>query len=101
MLDEYIEKQIEAKARDIISAMLSPVEMLKGFEHTDVLMFDEVCHVLRLSPDELENAIRANAVPCVKPGKPRSTWRFPKRLLTEYLLGEWQPKKHKGLGLGR
>jgi hypothetical protein len=94
-IDQIIEMQIDEKVKERVAETLEPMTMLRGFEDVDVLTFDETARLLRLAPDELENAIKTDSVPCIKPGKLRSTWRFPKRLLVEYLLCIWKPKEKK------
>lgn len=94
-IEEQIREHIKSEVKECIQETFEPLVMLKGFENVDVLTFDEVAKALRLTADELENAIKTETVPCVKPGKPRSTWRFPKRLLIDFLLGQWKPKENK------
>lgn len=92
-IDEIIEKRIHEKVKEILAEILEPVLILKDFEGVDVLNFDETCQILRLLPEELENAIKSRSVPCVKLGKSRSTWRFPKYQMAMLLIGEWKPEK--------
>lgn len=86
-----IQALIDESVRRHLTKTFEPVVVLKDFESVEVLTFDEVCKVFRLTETVLEKAINSKAVPCIKLGKPRSTWRFPKRLVVDYLLGNWNP----------
>lgn len=90
--DELFQTSIKEEVSSVLTEMFAPIEMLKGFEDVNVLTFEQTCDVLGLTEKELENAIISESVPCVKFGKPRSTWRFPKVLIVRLLLGEWKPK---------
>jgi len=103
MLEEFgklgndIREEIRSTAQLIVNENLEPIRVLKEYENVDVLTFEEACKVLRLNETELKNAIANELIPFLRLGQGKIIYRFPKRLLVDYLLGQWRKGEVKPL----